>query len=70
MSKLPLPNVETVDLETGTVTIEGGQVLPIVQYRDEDGRLCSPDEATGVLAGTLEYGWIGIDLMPEPATVH
>lgn len=64
------PNVETVMLEAGYVVLEGGLVLPILDYLDDDGEDCEPDDAVTCVAGNAEYGWITVMVFAEPVTVH
>lgn len=56
------PELVDVDITSGLVTCDDGEVLPILNYRDEFGDDCDAIDAVSVYAGRDDYGWLSIDI--------
>lgn len=59
--------IELIDLDTRRVVLTDGTILPITDFFDEDGDDCEPEEAVTCVAGTDEFGWLDIEILPEDA---
>lgn len=71
MAKCEEVLVDGINHHKRLVVVEGGVILPIVEYRDSDGDVCDYEDAVSCIAGTDEFGWLNIDINDyEPLTVH
>jgi hypothetical protein len=64
--------IEIVAMAAGTVMMEGGIVVPIVEFIDADGDELLPEDyelAVAIIAGTDEYGFFEVSLGLS-VTVH
>lgn len=64
------PEIDRVSIDGRFVVMSDGAILPITNFFDDDGDECEPGEATTVIAGTDEYGWLTIELFDEAGTIH
>lgn len=65
-----LPTVDLVDLDSRTVLLGDGTILPITDFLDGEGDDCEPREAVFCIAGTDGYGWLDIEIFPRKVTLH
>lgn len=55
--------VAAIYLEQAIAVMEDGQTITITDWFDDEGDECSPEEATGAVAGPLASGqWVAIAL--------
>lgn len=64
-------SVDLVNLDKRFVVLSTGRILPITNFRDEDGDDCDVEDAAFVFAGTAQSGCLIIHMATfEGETVH
>lgn len=63
------PEIKVVSLDQRTVTLADGTVLPATDFIDKFGDDCEPIDAVVCIAGSDDFGWMQVDILPL-ATVH
>lgn len=70
----PLPDSEVdvaaINMKTGNVLLEDGQMIPIVSYHNEDEDEVDPSEATFVTFQWPDGGWGVVLLSDLTAKMH
>lgn len=56
------PAIELISMDGCYVLLEGGTILPVTNWFDDNGDECEPDDAVSCVAGRDGYGWLSIDL--------
>jgi hypothetical protein len=71
MMALETAEVDLINMDDRVVHMTDGTMLPIVEFYDDDGAECDPDDAIGCSAGTEEYGFVDITIVAtEPVYLH
>jgi hypothetical protein len=49
---------------------DDGELLPVVDWFDEQGDHCVPEDAVACVAGREGYGWITVELEKNFESIH
>ena len=67
----PMPRIEVINLDTRSVILTDGTLLPIVEMVDEFGdETDEPEEAMAIVAGREESFFMSIEIDGELPTFH